>query len=53
MEHRKVWPNSRKSFYKFIARKKYANLPAGVDTRSFVKEVDCDFVRIQNNNRCA
>ena len=40
-------------FLRIHLRKKDSNLPAGVDTGFFVKEVDGDFVRIQNNNGCA
>jgi hypothetical protein len=33
--------------------KGYSNLPTGVNSGSFVKEVGSEFVRVQNNYGCA
>ena len=47
MEHGEVWPNSSKEgFLQIRLAKGYSSLPAGVDTRSCIKEVDSGFVRV-------
>ena len=54
VEHGKVRPDrSKEWFLQIYPGKGYSNLPAGVDTRSSVKEVGCSFIWIQNNHGCA
>ena len=54
MEHGKVWPNSSKEGSpKICLGNGLSNLPARVVNGSFFKKVGSDFVRVQNNHRCA